>query len=67
MRNRMYGSMRYGRTPRAISLAAFATAALMGAAFAAPAPLALTQAQQLAIERSPQMAAYDAAIVATRD
>jgi len=67
MRNGMYGSMRYGRTPRAISLAALATAALMGAAFAAPAPLALTQAQQLAIERSPQMAAYDAAIVATRD
>jgi outer membrane protein TolC len=39
----------------------------MGAAVAAPAPLGLTQAQQLAIERSPQMAAYDAAIAAAHD
>jgi outer membrane protein TolC len=67
MRNRIYGSMRVGTTPRAISLAALAAAALMGAAFAAPDPLALSQAQQLAIERSPQMAAYDAAVAATRD
>lgn len=68
MRNRMYGSMWSGRTPRAISRSAFcATAALMGAALAAPAPLALTQAQQLAIERSPQMPVYDAAIAAARD
>ena len=39
----------------------------MGAAMAAPAPLSLTEAQQLAIERSPQMTAYDAAIVAARE
>ena len=39
----------------------------MGAAVAAPASLSLTEAQQLAIERSPQMAAYDAAITAARD
>jgi outer membrane protein TolC len=42
-------------------------AALMGAAVAAPASLSLTEAQQLAIERSPQMPAYDAAIAAARD
>ena len=39
----------------------------MGAAVAAPASLSLTEAQQIAIERSPQMAAYDAAIAAARD
>jgi outer membrane protein TolC len=49
------------------ALASCAAAAIMGAAVAAPAPLSLTQAQQLAIERSPQMAAYDAAIAAARD
>ena len=40
--------------------------ALTGAAVAAPTALGLTRAQQLAIERSPQMAAYDAAITAAR-
>ena len=49
------------------ALASCATAALMGAAVAAPSPLALTEAQRLAIERSPQIAAYDAAIAASRD
>jgi len=49
------------------AFASWATAALMGAAVAAPASLSLTEAQQLAIERSPQMAAYDAAIAAARD
>ena len=49
------------------ALASCATAALMGAAVAAPSPLALTEAQRLAIERSPQNAAYDAAIAASRD
>jgi len=39
----------------------------MGAAVAAPASLSLTEAQRLAIERSPQMAVYDAAIAAARD
>ena len=39
----------------------------MGAAVAAPAPLALTEAQQLAIDRSRQVAAYDSAIAAARD
>jgi outer membrane protein TolC len=41
-------------------------AALIGTAVAAPTALGLTRAQQLAIERSPQMAAYDAAITAAR-
>jgi outer membrane protein TolC len=41
-------------------------AALTSAAVAAPTALALPRAQQLAIERSPQMAAYDAAITAAR-
>jgi outer membrane protein TolC len=49
------------------AFASWATAALMGAAVAAPASLSLTEAQQIAIERSPQMAAYDAAIAAARD
>jgi outer membrane protein TolC len=39
----------------------------MGAAVAAPASLSLTEAQQLATERSPQMPAFDAAIAAARD
>jgi len=39
----------------------------MGAAVAAPASLSLTEAQRLAIERSPQMSAYDAAIAAAHD
>jgi outer membrane protein TolC len=43
-----------------------AAAALAGAAVAAPAPLALGEAQRLAIERSPQMAAYDSTIAAAR-
>jgi len=42
-------------------------AALVGLAVAAPAPLALTDAQRLAIERSPQMGAYDSAIAAAHD
>lgn len=49
------------------ALASCALAALTGAAVAAPAPLALTEAQRLAIQRSPQMPAYDAAIAAARD
>ena len=49
------------------ALASCATAVLVGATVAAPAPLALTEAQQLAIERSRQMAAYDSAIAAARD
>jgi len=44
-----------------------AMAALMDAAIAAPASLSLTEAQQFAIQRSPQMPAYDAAIAAARD
>src|SRR6267378_5044054 len=48
------------------AFASCASAALMGAAVAAPASLSLTEAQRLAIERSPQMAAYDAAIAAAR-
>jgi len=47
-------------------LAACLTLAMMGAAAAAPAPLALTQAQQLAIERSPLMTAYSASVDAAR-
>jgi outer membrane protein TolC len=39
----------------------------VGAALAAPASLSLTEARQLAIERSPQITAYDAAIAAARD
>jgi outer membrane protein TolC len=39
----------------------------MGAVVAAPASLSLTEAQQLAIERSPQMTAYEAAIAAARE
>jgi outer membrane protein TolC len=39
----------------------------MGAVAAAPASLSLTEAQQLAIERSPQMTAYEAAIAAARE
>jgi outer membrane protein TolC len=38
----------------------------MDAAVAAPAPLTLTEAQRLAIERAPRMAAYDSAIDAAR-
>ena len=49
------------------AFASCASAALMGAAVAAPASLSLTEAQRLAIERSPQMAVYDAAIAAARD
>src|SRR3954454_1704493 len=49
------------------ALAACAATALIGAAVAAPASLALSDAQRLAIERSPQIAAYDATIAATRD
>src|SRR5436190_14706354 len=48
------------------ALAWCAMAALVGAAAAAPAPLGLGDAQQLAIERSLQMAAYDSAIAAAR-
>jgi len=55
------------RSALAQAFAACATAALIGAAVAAPASLSLTEAQQLAIERSPQMPAYDAAIAAARD
>jgi outer membrane protein TolC len=47
-------------------LASCAAAALTGAAVAAPAPLALSDAQRLALERSPQMAAYDSTIAAAR-
>jgi outer membrane protein TolC len=54
------------RSALAQAFASYATAALMGAAVAAPASLSLTEAQQFAIERSPQMAAYDAAIAAAR-
>ena len=49
------------------ALASCAAAALIGAAAAAPTPLTLTDAQRLALERSPQIAAYDATIAATRD
>src|SRR5258708_1622925 len=49
------------------AFASCASAALVGAAVAAPASLSLPQAQRLAIERSPQMAAYGAAISAARD
>ena len=49
------------------AFASCASAALTGAAVAAPASLSLTEAQRLAIERSPQMAVYDAAIAAARD
>ena len=55
------------RSALAQAFASCASSALMGAAVAAPASLSLTDAQQLAIERSPQMAAYDAAIAAARD
>jgi outer membrane protein TolC len=55
------------RSALAQAFASCATAALMGAVVAAPASLSLTEAQQLAIERSPQMTAYDAAIAAARD
>lgn len=55
------------RSALAQAFASCATAALIGAAVAAPASLSLTEAQQLAIERSPQMPAYDAAIAAARD
>jgi outer membrane protein TolC len=55
------------RRALAQAFASCASAALMGAAVAAPESLTLTEAQQLAIERSPQMAAYDAAIAAARD
>jgi len=41
--------------------------ALVSLAVAAPAPLTLSEAQRLAIERSPQMGAYDSAIAATHD
>jgi len=57
----------YPPSALAQAFASCATAALMGAAVAAPASLSLTEAQQLAIERSPQMTAYDAAISAARD
>ena len=57
----------YPPSALAQAFASCATAALVGAAVAAPAPLSLTDAQQLAIERSPQMAAYDTAIAAAHD
>jgi outer membrane protein TolC len=41
-------------------------AALVGTAIAAPAPLTLTEAQRLALARSPQLPAYDAAIAAAQ-
>lgn len=49
-----------------LAVAACATAALMGVAIAAAAPLELVDAQRLAVERSPQMAPYDSAIAAAR-
>jgi outer membrane protein TolC len=55
------------RNALAQTLASWTTAAFLGAAIAAPAPLSLTQAQQRAIARSPQIAAYDASIAAARD
>jgi outer membrane protein TolC len=47
-------------------VASCAAAAMIDAAVAAPAPLALSEAQRLAIDRSPQMAAYDSTIAAAR-
>lgn len=49
------------------ALAWCATVALLEAAIAAPPPLALAEAQRLAIERSPRVAAYASAINAARD
>src|SRR5437879_5189061 len=66
-RGRAGAGCRAVRSALAQAFATCASAALMGAAVAAPASLSLTEAQQLAIERSPQMAAYDAAITAARD
>jgi len=43
------------------------TMAAASSVAASPAPLELTEAQRLAIERSPRMAAYDAAIAAARN
>ena len=48
------------------AIAACAIAVFASAAFAAPAPLSLTEAQRLAVERSPQTVAYDAAVAAAR-
>lgn len=47
-------------------LVSFAAVALTATAVAAPASLALPEAQRLAIERTPRMAAYDSAIAAAR-
>src|SRR4051812_36153824 len=44
-----------------------AIAVLTGVTVAAPSPLALSEAQRLAIESSPQIAAYDAASPGSRD
>ena len=66
-RGRAGAARRAVRSALAQAFAWCASAALMGAGVAAPASLSLTEAQQLAIERSPQMAAYDAAIAAARD
>ena len=49
------------------ALASCAIAVVTGASAAAPGPLALSDAQRLAIERSPQIAAYDSALAAARD
>jgi outer membrane protein TolC len=50
----------------ACAIAVFAIAVFASAAFAAPAPLSLTEAQRLAIVRSPQIVAYDSAAAAAR-
>jgi len=49
---------------RVLALALCAIAAIIGQAVAAPAALTLAEAQRLAVERSPQMAAFDAAVAA---
>ena len=66
-RRRCRARCRVVRSALVQSVAWCATAALMGVAVAAPAPLGLTEAQQLAVERSRQMTAYDSAIAAARD
>jgi hypothetical protein len=60
---------RCGRTRSLLlqALASCAMAGLFGANVAAAAPLALTDAQRLALERSPQLPAYDAAIAAAHE
>jgi outer membrane protein TolC len=49
------------------TLASCAAALIVGQAMAAPAPLTLSDAQRLAVDRSPQIAAFDASIAAARN